>query len=249
MGPHLYRPEIRERLRTLELNRLPDAITLARNFKRLLKIYHPDRNASHKQWAHEKTRELIDAHTYLRDYIKRQGETRKKLRRDNRFRVERGNAYGRKESETFKDEANRSRPDFSGFLSNSFQLIESSGGNYAIPVHNIIAVLSARDAIERSENGYFCRHNQKSYPLIALNERTFHPENVAYLILFRTAWNVCAIALDGSMKPGKIEHFSRQEKVFVNGPEPRDRGWILHREKYYFFPQRILAALGDGFLS
>lgn len=249
MGPHLYRPEIRDRLQTLELNRLPDAITLARSFKRLLKIYHPDRNARRREWAHEKTRELIDAHTYLRDYIKQHGETQKKLRRDGRFRVERRNRYNERESGGPGGEANRSNPDFSGFLSNSFQLIESNDGNYAIPVHNIITVLSARGAIERSENGFFCRYDRRSYPLIALNERTFQPDDASYIILFRTAWNICAIALDGAMKLGKIETFSHQEKVFVNGPELRDRGWILHREKYYFFPQRILAALGDGFLS
>src|SRR5438105_1317922 len=123
-------PEIERHLDLLGLEELPDSETLRQHFAGLLKRYHPDRNADRREWAHERTMELIVANRTVQAYI------------DRRLGRADGGAGFRADSPLDARGAVREESEARDSYVN-YQLVEGPSGAFALPVEYIVAILAA----------------------------------------------------------------------------------------------------------
>ncbi len=61
--------------KVLELSNGATLEDVSLSFRRLLKIYHPDRNLDRTEWSHERTVELNEAYLAATDYLRNGGDT------------------------------------------------------------------------------------------------------------------------------------------------------------------------------
>jgi hypothetical protein len=150
---------LRPYLDELGLSDLPDEQTLSSHFKRLVMLYHPDRNSDRKEWAQEKTRRLIEACRMLRAQY-RPGTARK---------VSTPYSTSRQQAAPAVDDRL-----FQFFLGDK---------NFAIQVSSIDRVLMFREAqIEVILNRLVCHHDHKNY-VLSRADLIAEPSPMDYVIL------------------------------------------------------------------
>lgn len=203
---------VAECLKTLELAELPTRESLKMAFYSLLKAYHPDRNPQRIAWAHERTRLIIEAAAFIKNYLENPSM---------------------KEPYPPHSEQRKKYPDPS---ENEFQLLEGET-NYAIPVHFIDAIAAREgDNLKKNIFGYYIKYYNNIYPVERLaGDSTPRPESCPYFILISSEKGRSALAVPGGLKFGAIERFRACEVVRFNSDSFTDSR-IMFRGKCYLYP-------------
>lgn len=212
-----------DHLQILELSKLPDSLTLQKQFKELLKHYHPDRNSHRKKWAHEKTLALISSNNNIREYLQQE---------EVEFNIT--NEPGFQQREAAEKSAT------------NFQLIDGEEINYAIPLNNIIRIFSARNSIVKKSTGYYFSFENRIAPVISLNGKAISLDSTQFVILYKSGKSLLGLAVPADMKLNKIEKFTNKEQVYIHADHVINSGWLMFREKYYFFPENIMHGGRNG---
>ena len=224
-------PAIHFHLSNLNLHWIPDQYYLQKQFKMLLKQYHPDRNKTGRKLAHEKTIQLIRSYKSIKDYIRNHPITeldRNKLSdEDNKPLSERSYYRGEKNNHS------------SIFL----QLIDSPSGNYALYIDNIIQIIFWKDAsVINTSSGSYYDYKKKLYRLHSIVGESFLNEEAEYIILYKTETTNYGIVLSKDMQFSRIEEVNSCELIFSSNVKDVS-GWVFMRNKQYFIPKKLVDSI------
>lgn len=151
-----------ECLDVLNLTEIPDSTVLKLHFKKLLKMYHPDRNPDRPGWAHERTKSLLHARKSLHHHIRVGSELPPP-------------------PVPSKPQANFS----SRIDSIDFQLIDRMSVGLALPVTQIERILPGVESVRKNFFGHYVLHEGAVLPIRAFPDQPLRLEEAVYFAVIR----------------------------------------------------------------
>lgn len=236
----------------LELEELSDLTALDRQYKRLIKQYHPDVNRDDRDWAHDRSQAVIAAARSLRDYLERVGPLAVPLRRNVAPRP--AARYTRPGATVVPGTpgaypgktgtASEVRPPAAGPVrrpETSFQMIDGRRVNYALPIKYIIKIVGVRDpGVHRGAPGPYCCMDGEIYPLHNLEGEDMPWEDAAFIVLLRAPLIRVGIVLPRDARFGSIERYRTSELNRASTSRSSHGIWIRHDMKFYLCPAELL---------
>lgn len=221
-------------LTILELEKIPDDDMLRRAFNRLIKKYHPDRNPERKDWAHEKTRLLIEASRKLRSHIE-----------NGRIDVFNDCGSGYEEDSEPEEWDHESSSDFfsgsrdssnsgsggdAGLATVLLQLVGCGGASWAFFLHRIKKIVEFREEqVRRYREGSFYVLDGLYFPYVALTPETVEQDFAGAVILYGEGAERKAFYVGSIQSFGEIIQVSRKEFLLHKG----DSGKLLDASVFY----------------
>ncbi|MBX7059266.1 MAG: J domain-containing protein [Leptospirales bacterium] len=205
-----------ELLSELELRELPDLAGLKRQFKRLIKLYHPDANPGRVEWATQKSRRVIRAARNLEALLQQTA------------------------APSAPPEASESpRP----ARSVSFQTIQDGVHGLAIPVSAIVRVHSRLEAGLRLAPPLPCASLQgEIYPLSSLMGELPASE-IGFVLFARAQRGKLAIPLHRRVRFESILQMD-EASLRRNNPAPWREGlWLRRGDEWRLCPAEFTSAV------
>lgn len=228
---------IHEHLRILDLQEIPDLPTLKKRYLHRLKECHPDLNRDREEWAHQMTRRLIEASRVLQEYIKKSPPSpaaqASGFRRENPTRSN-DRSYG--STATTPEDIRE------GEL--LVQFLRTDEGDYALPLHPVIRIVSSRDTplrtIGRVAHSLF---EGRAYPLYTLRGETIATLSGALqmIILYSSPNLRCGFVVEPETEFEAAEAVSPRE--ILRHPE-WEGGSLLRSRRSYTIPGAVLSDFG-----
>ncbi|MBI39647.1 MAG: hypothetical protein CMF59_08610 [Leptospiraceae bacterium] len=178
-------------LTVLHLDSLPDERTLKQSFRKAMLAAHPDRNPENRQWAEEKSREIIQAYELISDAL--------------RNREENAHSHSWKTSGWHPDSE-----DIQHFRSNTaksgpekYQVIITSEARYAMPLKWMKTVVRFDEVDQkRGFHGAMVMYNNRMYPVFSVRGRSATARPGHALVLFEWPGGRAAMVMAHT-----VEHF------------------------------------------
>ncbi|MCR9142501.1 MAG: J domain-containing protein [bacterium] len=236
--------EIGRLLGILELEQVEDLAALDRQYKRLIKQYHPDLNPRARDWAHDRSQAVITAARTLREYLERVGPLAAPLRRRPAARYSPRPAAspgaGTRPEKGAPGDAARRTP-ASGRNESSFQMIDGRRINYALPIKHIVKIIGVRDpGVHRGAPGPYCTMDGEIFPLHNLEGEDMPWEDAAFIVLLRSPLIRVGIVLPRDARFGGIESYRANELMRAGNSRNSHGVWIRHNMKFYLCPHELL---------
>lgn len=193
-------------LEILELDQVPDLVTLEKTYRNLLKRNHPDLNRGQEELAHHTTREIIEANREVKKYI----ETRRKRNlsgSDEGFIRIRNHQKGTRVDRS--SDLQKTYPEVKDTV--RVQLMRSRAGEFGIPVSGIESIFFRKDASwVLPEQVLF--YNDKNYHLEDLSG---NQESSAHspIIVFSAKNQNVALSFDDELQFAGIAEISPREVI------------------------------------
>ncbi|MEQ8352004.1 MAG: J domain-containing protein [Leptospiraceae bacterium] len=180
-------------LSLLELETLPDERTLKRSFRKAMLMVHPDRNPENRQWAEERSREIIQAYELISDELR------------NRSGVNSGKQPSWTTSGWHPDsqEVQHFRSNHAKAGPEKYQVVITAEARYAMPLRWMKTVVRFEEVVQkRGFHGAMVMHNNRMYPVFSVRGRSATCRPGHALILFEWSGGRAAMVLGHS-----VEHF------------------------------------------
>ncbi len=242
--------EARRLLAVLELEELSCSADLDRQYKRLIKHYHPDLNPQAREWAHDRSQAVISAARSLREYLERVGplpaprprqqpeDSAQSFRRRQAYRPDRDPVSARERSQA-SVAAGRSASTEPAEA--AFQMIDGRRLNYALPIQSIVKIIGTRaPGVHRASPAPYCALEGEIYPLHNLEGEALAWEDAAFIALLKSPRIRVGIVLPREARFGTIESYRRSELEQASAQGV----WIRHELKLYLCPAELLEGLG-----
>lgn len=251
--------EARRLLAVLELEELACSADLDRQYKRLIKHYHPDLNPQAREWAHDRSQAVIGAARSLREYLERVGpllaprprlqpeDSAESFRWRQTVRPERDPVSARVRSQARVAAGRAARP---MQAEAAFQMIDGRRLNYALPIQSIVKIIGTRDpGVHRASPAPYCALEGAIYPLHNLEGEALAWEDAAFIVLLKSPHIRVGIVLPREARFGSIESYRHSELELParsGGAGSAQGVWIRHGLKLYLCPAELLAGIGLG---
>ncbi len=179
-------------LTVLQLDALPDERTLKRSFRKAMLEAHPDRNPRNRQWAEEKSREIIHAYELISDELRNRNSTGKSSQSWNTA----GWHPDAEDIQHFRSNSEKSGPE-------KYQVIITSEARYAMPLRWMKTVVRFDEVDQkRGFHGAMIMHNNRMYPVFSVRGRSATARPGHALVLFEWPGGRAAMVMAHS-----VEHF------------------------------------------
>ena len=163
-------------LSILNLDALPDEVTLKRRFRKAMLAVHPDRNPQKRDWAEEKTRELIQAYEILSE------------------RLQSGASVDYDESFHVKSNAAEGSPE-------QYQVVVTAEARYSMPLRWMKSAVRFEDVIQkRGFHGAMIVYNNRMYPVFSVRGRSATARPGQALVLFEWPGGRAAMVMAHSVE-------------------------------------------------
>lgn len=247
--------ELQRLLSVLELEELNDLAHLDRQYKRLIKQYHPDVNPRARDWANERSQAVIAAARTMRQYLERRGPLSAPLRRRTAYQARadvRKNraapaASGPHAAPNGTNPGNapgQPAPEARRRSESSFQMIDGRRINYALPIKHIVKIVGVRDpGVHRGAPGPYCTMDGEIFPLHNLEGEDMPWEEAAFIVLLRAPLIRVGIVLPRDARFGSIESYRSGELSRAANSRSAHGVWIRHDMKFYLCPRELLPEL------
>jgi hypothetical protein len=235
--------ELGRLLGILEMEQLADLKDLDRQYKRLIKLYHPDVNPRARDWAHDRSQAVITAARTLRDYLERVGPLAAPLRRRPTPRYAPRSCAAERPAAPRRPgpAAPPAGPSGEGRSEVSFQMIDGRRINYALPIKHIVKIIGVRDpGVHRGAPGPYCCMDGEIFPLHNLEGEDMPWEDAAFVVLLRAPLIRVGIVLPRDARFGGIESYRKSELARAGNSRNAHGVWIRHDMKFYLCPHELL---------
>jgi hypothetical protein len=249
---------LKESLKILELDGIPDLDSLQRSFKRLIKQAHPDLNLDRGEWANDRSRRLIQAFQTIRTAIL-SGAVSQTID---------ANSFSNSAREAASSSASQASPFRGGWpperggastadgraepqvrQPSYFQLIQWENRGYALPVANIVRVVSFADPlIKKGLFGHHYSYDNGIYPIVSIDERDIPKVAMGFVILFRMDAIGLGLYIHDDMKFLEVKAFRENELVMHREGSSSKNGWVMHNDIPFLYPESHIKSAINKFV-
>jgi hypothetical protein len=212
--------QMQKYLNILELQHIPDMPDLQKNFNRLLKEYHPDRNRDREDWANDRTRQLIEALHKIKDHIEfaqsdKPGPIQHSEEPEDRSHY---NSY----SYSYSADDNEEVFQYNGFKGETMQnpdipvqLLKNGNQNYILLLKSIVKVVHCNpNHLKKVMGRYFYMYDNNIYNLTGFENESADPYSTEYIILYQTSEKNIGFAASGNVKFTRTDKISAKEIIY-----------------------------------